>query len=115
MRIKSILEQPSHYKERASEFRVQPETGNPYGPAIAIVARIDDTLQIDGGRDLAPDVDVVIRLDDILAAGMRKLSVANDYAETSGVEKGPMRSRDAVDYAGNAHRIVRPSPQLAGQ
>ena len=85
MRITSILERPSHCKERASEFRVKPETGNPYGTAIAIVARIDDTLQIGGGRDRAPDVDVVIRLDDILAAGMRKLSVANDYAETSGL------------------------------
>ncbi len=74
-------------KNGPSEFRVKPETGNPYGTAITIVGRIDDTLQIDGGRDL----DVVIRLDDILAAGMWKLSIANEYAETSGVEKGPMR------------------------
>jgi hypothetical protein len=41
---------------------------------------------------------------------MRKLTIADQDAETSGVEKSNMRSRDVVDYSTEADRVVWAPP-----
>ena len=92
---------------------MKPPGENIYRAAIGVVGRVDDELIVDsnprrGGKRVA-----VIRLDDLLEAGMRQLPVADEDAQSAGIEKGLMHAGNAVDDAGKADRIVRPAPLLA--
>ena len=62
------------------------ETGNPYRTSISVVRGITDVLNIGSGKKTAPDIHFVVSLNDILAARMRKLSIANQNADPTGIE-----------------------------
>ncbi len=46
---------------------------------------------------------------------MGEYSVANEEAQTSVVKKSLVHAGNIVDYAGNAHPVVRPPPLLSGE
>ena len=46
---------------------------------------------------------------------MRQHAVAGQDAEPTGVEEGLVFAGNAVDHAGEAERVVRPAPLLAGE
>jgi hypothetical protein len=68
------------------------ETGNPHRTSIAVVSRIVDVLQVESGGNAGPDMCTLVSFDNIFGVVMRKLSVANEDAEPTGVKKGSMRA-----------------------
>ena len=68
------------------------ETGNPYGASIPVVCRIGNVLQIDCRKRALPDLNFIIALNDIFSAWMRKLSISDEDAEATGIEKRLMRA-----------------------
>ncbi len=46
---------------------------------------------------------------------MRKLAISDEDDKATGIEKGLMRARNAVDHAGKGHSVVWPAPPGAGQ
>ncbi len=98
-----------------SEFRVKSKAGYPHGTAISVICRIVNILKIDRGKSATPDINFIVSFDDILSAGMRKPAISDEDAKATGIEKGLMRARNAVDHAGKGHSVVWPAPPGAGQ
>ena len=46
---------------------------------------------------------------------MRKLAISDEDDKATGIEKGLMRARNAVDHAGKGRSVVWPAPPGAGQ
>src|SRR5215467_6672780 len=95
-----------------SELRPHPHPEYRRRATVAIVPRVGDELIV---KRHAPERygEAVIHLDDLLRTVIRKFSIAEEQAETAGIEIGAMSIRDAVDDAGDAERIVRSPPSVA--
>ena len=78
--------------------------------AVGVVTGIVDELIIEGEPGRGSQRVAVIGLENLLGAVVGQLPVANQDAEPAGVEERDMRVADAVDDAGDADRVVRPSP-----
>src|SRR6516164_5681192 len=73
------------------ELRVQARSNDRDRAAVAVVRRVGNELIIQGHAP-GKDGEAVVGLDDLLAAGVRKHSVADQDAEASGVEVGLMHA-----------------------
>ena len=78
--------------------------------AVGVVGRVGQELIIEGQSRRRRERVAVIGLEDFLCPVVRQLAVADEDAEPAGVEERDMGSSDAVDDAGNADGVVRPSP-----
>src|ERR1700740_756790 len=94
-------------------LRMQANTKHRGRASVAIVGGIDDELIVERDPRGKPG-EAVIGLEDPLVARMRELAVANQDAQTAGIQKRLMHASDAVVDAGNAPDVVVASPQLAG-
>src|SRR5215469_10756942 len=81
--------------------------------AIGIVAGIADELIVEAQFRRRRQRIAVIGFDDLLQAGMRQLSVANEDAQASSIEKRLMDAGNPVEDASNPNSIVGPAPLLA--
>jgi hypothetical protein len=84
-------------------------------PAVGIVGRVRDKLIANGEVRRGGQAVAVICLENLLESGMRQLSVANEDAQTSGVEERLVDAGNAVDGAGDADGIVGPGRIRWGQ
>jgi len=74
------------------EFRVKSKAWYPHGTAISVISRIVNVLKIERGKSATPDVNLIISFEDILCAGMRELSISDEDAKPTGIEKGLMHA-----------------------
>src|ERR1700686_55418 len=93
---------------------VEPPGKGIYRPVVGIVAGVSDELIVEGEVCRGGDSVAVIHLDDLLESGTRQLSVADEDAQASGVEKRLVDTSYVVDDAGDPDRVVGPAPLLAG-
>jgi Carbohydrate-selective porin, OprB family/Recombination endonuclease VII len=103
---------PRNKRGRPSKLRPQPAADHRNGPAVAVVGGVRDELVIER-QPPGEERQAVVHLDDLLRARIGQLAVADENAETAGIEKGLMLSGDSVDDAGQSERVVRPTPALA--
>lgn len=89
------------------------ETGNPYGTAISVVSRIGNVLEIDRSKRATPDIHFIVSFSDIFPARVRELSVSDEDAKATGVEKSLMGAGNAVNDPRKADRILGPAPSRA--
>src|ERR1700733_9198776 len=78
--------------------------------AVGVVAGIGDELIIEGELGRGIQRIAVIGLENLFQTIIRQLSVADQDAESTGIEEGDVGAGDAVDDAGNADGVVRPAP-----
>jgi len=88
---------------------------NVHRTAVGVVAGIADKLVVQGKSRRRRQRIAVVSLKNFLQTIVGQLPVADENAETSGIQKRDMDAGDAVDDAGDADGIVRPAPRLAGQ
>jgi hypothetical protein len=71
---------------------VKSKAGYPHGTAISVICRIVNVLKIERGKSTTPDINLIISFEDILPAGMRELSISDEDAKPTGIEKGLMHA-----------------------
>src|ERR1700675_999893 len=80
--------------------------------AVAVVGRIYNELVVQ--RYLrGKHRKAIIGLEDLFAARIWQLAIANQDAESAGIEKCLVHAGDAVDYAGNSEGVVIAAPLLS--
>src|SRR6516165_8880757 len=97
----------------ALELRVQPHRESVYRTAISVVGGVVHELIIEAQPCRGRQRVAVVGLEDLFEPGIWKLAVADQDPQAAGVEEGLVDTRDVVDDAGYADRIVRPAPLLA--
>src|SRR6516164_3639874 len=98
-RFSSELELPMH---TASE--------NIHRPAIGIVGRIAEELVVESEAGLGRHRIALIGLENPFRAVVGQLPVTDQDTKTTGIEERDVVVADAVDHAGNANDVVRPTP-----
>src|SRR5215831_6156386 len=98
-----------------SELSVKSETGNPYGTPISVVSRIGNVLKIDRSKGALPDIHFIVSFSDIFPARVRELSISDEDAKATCVEKSLMGAGNAVDDPRNTDSILGSAPSRACQ
>src|SRR5882757_1720631 len=80
--------------------------------AVAVVGRIYNELIVQ--RDLrGKHRKTIIGLDDLFAARIWQLAIADQDAESAGIEKRLVHAGNAVDHSGNSEGVVVAAPLLS--
>src|SRR5258708_24080574 len=94
----------------ALELRMRAYGDNRHGATIGVVARILDPLVVETQVSPRTRGDVIVDLDDLLGSGMRQPAIADENAETAGIQVPFACARDSVIDGPDAHAVFATMP-----
>src|SRR5690349_13038891 len=97
-----------------SKLRPQPHSEYRCRAAIPVVAWVGYELVVERGAPVRYG-QAVVHLDDLLEPVVRKLPIAKEEAEATGIEIGAVGFRDTIEGAGDTNGIVWPPPSVSFQ
>src|SRR6516164_7044978 len=92
------------------ELPMHAASENIHRPAIGIVGRIAEELVVESEAGRGRHRIAVIGLENPFRAVVGQLPVTDQDTKTTGIEERDVVVADAVDHAGNANDVVRPTP-----
>src|SRR6185312_11068582 len=109
-----IINSDDHADGRSLKLGMEPDCTNRNRSAVAVVSGVNDELIVEHDP---PGVNwkLVIGLDYLLQSRVWQLTITNENAQPSLIEKFGMDGGNCVRDGGKSNCIVRPSPPLASE